>query len=113
MDSLACRQGWIATGEPNHGQRAVVQRLKAALSGKAAKTVSNMLTLLNVVLKCAMEVTCSSACRARSVSYRPKGSVAFHDFGAYERLVDAAERLDAQRYHLVLLGAMRGCARVK
>jgi Phage integrase, N-terminal SAM-like domain len=68
-----------------------IQRLKAMLRGKSAKTVNNVLTVLNVLLKKAAEwnvierVPCII-----SLLPTPKSSAAFHDFEDYERLVEAA-----------------------
>lgn len=42
-----------------------VQRLKAGLEAKAPKTVNNVLAVLSVMLKKAVEWESSSACRAR------------------------------------------------
>ena len=72
-----------------------VQRLKTPATEKAPKTVNNVLTVLNVMLKKAVEwdvierMPCpSSCCRC------PKGSTGFYDFDEFERLVAAARRRD-------------------
>ena len=86
-----------------------VQRLKRALSAKAAKTVNNVLTVLNVLLKTAVEWAIlkqmPSTIRLLPV---PKTSATFHDFADYEQLVDTARRSDWQVYLIVLLGGEAG-----
>ena len=66
-----------------------VQRLKCGLAKNASKTVNNILTVLNVLLK-----KPSSG----------KASTSFYDFNDYERLVTAAQPTDVRSYLLVLLG---------
>jgi hypothetical protein len=68
-----------------------VQRLKSELQGKAPKTVNNVLTVLNVLLKKAIEwdVIDRMPCSIRLLPV-PRPSAAFHDFADYERLVEAA-----------------------
>jgi len=86
-----------------------VQRLKHRLLDKAAKTVNNILTVLNVMLKKAVEwgmierLPCSV-----KVLPVPKGSTTFYDFDEFERLVVAAKMTDARAYVLVLLAAEAG-----
>src|SRR6187401_2733346 len=65
-----------------------VQHLKSRLSTKAAKTVINILTVLNVLLKKAVEwdVIHQVQCSVKLLPV-PKGSMAFFDFDEYERLV--------------------------
>ena len=67
-----------------------VQRLKVHLEKKAAKTVNNVLTVLSVMLKKAVEwgVIQKMPCTIRQVP-APKGS-RFYDFPEFERLVTAA-----------------------
>jgi integrase len=86
-----------------------VQRLKAHLSDKAPKTVNNVLTVLNVLLKQAVEwdVIERLPCVIRLLPI-PIGSAQFHDFDAYDQLVDAAQALDSQTSVLVLLGGEAG-----
>ena len=68
-----------------------MQRLKHALREQAPKTVNNVLTVLNVLLKKAVEwdVIERLPCTIRLLPI-PKSSAAFHDFDEYERLVEAA-----------------------
>ena len=86
-----------------------VQRLKRALSAKAAKTVNNELTVLNVLLKTAVEwaILKQMPCTIRLLPV-PKTSATFHDFDDYEQLVDTARRSDWQIYLIVLLGGEAG-----
>ncbi len=86
-----------------------VQRLKSELCTKSAKTVNNVLTVLNVVLRTAVEwreierVPC--AIRLLPI---PKASAGFHDFDDYERLVEAAKTASGTAYLIVLLGGDAG-----
>ena len=65
-----------------------VQHLKGRLSTKAAKTVNNILTVLNVVLKKAVDwdVIDRMPCAVTLLPV-PKTSMSFYDFDEYERLV--------------------------
>ena len=87
-----------------------VQRLKHALRAKAVKTVNNILTVLNVLLKTAVEweVIDQMPCTIRMLSVPKSTSAVFHDFDAYERLVEQASGVDAQTYVAVLLGGDAG-----
>jgi integrase len=86
-----------------------IQRLKTHLGTKAPKTVNNVLTVLNTLLKTAVdwEVIDRVPCTIRLLP-TPQGSAQFHDFEAYERLVDAARRLDRRTLLIVLLGGEAG-----
>ena len=86
-----------------------VQRLKRQLTTKAPKTVNNVLTVLGVLLKTAVEwdVIAHMPCTVRLLP-TPKSQAQFHDFDAYERLVTAAEQLDPRAVLLVLLGGEAG-----
>ena len=86
-----------------------VQRLKRALGAKAAKTVNNVLTVLNVLLKTAVEwdILERMPCAIRLLPV-PKSSAAFHDFDDYEWLVETASQTDWQTYLIVLLGGEAG-----
>ena len=74
-----------------------VQELKHRLKHKAPKTVNNVLTVLNVLLKTAVEweVIDAVPCSIRLLK-TPKSSAQFHDFEDFERLVEAAQQLDAR-----------------
>lgn len=88
---------------------AQVHRLKLHLQDKAAKTVNNVLTVLSVLLKAAVEwemieqLPCSI--RLLPVSRR---EAAFHDFDAYERLLEASMSIDSRTYLIALLGGEGG-----
>ncbi len=86
-----------------------VQRLKHQLKDKAPKTVNNVLTVLNTLLKVAVQwqVIDRMPCAIRLLR-TPKTSARFHDFGAYMRLASAAEMLDDRAYLIVLLGGQAG-----
>jgi integrase len=73
------------------------------------KTVNNVLTVLNVLLKKAVEwdVIDRMPCSIRLLPI-PKASAQFHDFEAFGRLVQAAERLGRRTHLLVLLGGEAG-----
>jgi len=86
-----------------------VQRLKHQLRHRTPKTVNNVLSVLNVMLKNAVEwdVIDQMACTIRLLPI-PKPSAGFYDFEDYERLVDAARALDPNGYVVVLLGGEAG-----
>lgn len=85
-----------------------VQTLKRSMAVKAAKTVNNVLTVLSMLLKKAVEwdVIERMPCMIRLLPI-PKYEAQFHDFDQYERLVDAA-CLDWMTYLAVLLGGEAG-----
>ena len=64
-----------------------VQSVKRALHARASKTVNNVLTVLSVLFKKAVEwqVIDRMPCTIR-LSSLPKPSAHFHDFEAYERM---------------------------
>ena len=86
-----------------------VQKLKTQLQKKAPKTVNNVLTVLNTLLKKAVEwdviTRMPGTIRLLPV---PRGSMGFHDFDEYERLVESAKSLDPLAYIIVLLGGEAG-----
>ena len=86
-----------------------VQRLKHRLKEKAAKTVNNTLTVLNVLLKTAVEwnVIERHPCSIRLLPV-PITAAQFHDFDTYDRLVQAADRLGREPYLVALLGGDAG-----
>jgi integrase len=85
-----------------------VQRLKSALRDRSAKTTNNVLTVLNRLLKTAVEwdVIDRMPCTIRLLPIA-KGSASFHDFDDYERLVESAKD-EAQALLVVLLGGDSG-----
>jgi len=86
-----------------------VQRLKHRLLDKAPKTVNNILTVLNVLLKTAVEwnVIERVPCTIRLLPVT-KGSTKFYDFDEFERLVAAANMSDSRAYIVVLLAGEAG-----
>jgi integrase len=79
------------------------------LQDKAPKTVNNVLTVLNTLLKKAVEwgVIDSVPCTIRLLK-TSAGSVDFYDFAEYDRLVAAARQIDSTTYLVVLLGGDAG-----
>lgn len=86
-----------------------VQRLKAGLVTKAPKTVNNVLTVLNTLLKTAVawDLIERVPCTIRLLP-APSSSPGFHDFDAFERLVAAATQLDARTLLVILLAGEAG-----
>ncbi len=86
-----------------------VQRLKVRMASKSPKTVNNALTVVNTLLKVAVEwgVIDQAPCRIRLLR-TTHVEAAFHDFDEYERLVDAARAVDARAHLIVLLGGDAG-----
>jgi integrase len=85
------------------------QRVKSRLTSRAAKTVNNVLTVLNTMLKKAVEwgVIERMPCTVRLLPM-PAPTAGFHDFDTYERLVTSAEELDWRAHLIVLLGGDAG-----
>jgi len=86
-----------------------VQRLKAQLQCKSPKTVNNVLTVLSVLLKKAVEweVIDRLPCTVKLLRV-DKGNAAFHDVDEYERLVVVAGAIDRRTLLIVLLGGDAG-----
>lgn len=86
-----------------------IQRLKVHLRQKAPKTVNNVLTVLNTMLRVAVEwgVLERLPCTIRLLK-TPKTTARFHDVDAYETLVKAATHLDWRSELIVLLGGEAG-----
>lgn len=86
-----------------------VQRLKAQLEFKSPKTVNNVLAVLSVLLKKAVEweVIERMPCTVKLLRV-DKGKAAFHDFDEYERLVEVARSIDPRTLLVVLLGGDAG-----
>ena len=87
-----------------------VQLLKGRLSTKAAKTVNNILTVLNVMLKKAVEwdVIDRVPCTIRLLRVS-KSSTRFYDFEEFERLIVSARATDSRAYLLVLMAGEAAC----
>ena len=86
-----------------------VQRLKAWMAVKSPKTVNNVLAVLRVLLKKAVEwdVIDRTLCTIRMLPISTSAAT-FHDFDQYERLVDAAKAIDRVTELIVLLGGEPG-----
>ncbi|MBI2187404.1 MAG: site-specific integrase [Acidobacteria bacterium] len=86
-----------------------VQDVKRRLKDRAPKTVNNILTVLNMLLKKAVEwdVIDNMPCTIRLLPIA-KPSAGFYDFDDYERLVAAAKAQDVNAYIIVLLGGEAG-----
>src|SRR5712691_4202187 len=86
-----------------------VQHMKQHLHDRSPKTVNNVLVVLNVLLKRAVEwdVIDRMPCAIRLLPI-PKPSAGFYDFEEYERLVEAAKAGDPNAYLIVLLGGDAG-----
>src|SRR4051812_15042894 len=86
-----------------------VQRLKAQLELKSPKTVNNVLNVLSVLLKRAVEweVIDRMPCTVKLLRVQ-HGTASFHDFDAYERLVEVAQSIDIRTLLVVLLGGDAG-----
>lgn len=86
-----------------------VQRLKRAMQDRSAKTVNNVLTVLNTLLKKAVEwnVIGQMPCSIRLLPI-PTPAATFFDFDEYEALVAAAVEVDPQAHLAVLLGGDAG-----
>jgi integrase len=89
-----------------------VQQLKATLTTRARKTANNVITVLNTVLKKAVEwgVIERLPCVVRLLPV-PPSSAPFHDFEDFERLVVAARKRSHEAYLVVLLGGEAGLRR--
>jgi integrase len=86
-----------------------VQRLKAALMTRQPKTVNNVLTVLGRLLRTAVEWNQipRMPCRVRLLKVPPP-SFRFYEDAHFERLVEAAEKLDPRIQLFVLLGGEAG-----
>jgi integrase len=86
-----------------------VQQLKHRLLTKAPKTVNNVLTVLSVMLKKAVEwnVIGRMPCTVKMLPI-VKRPMMFYDFDEFERLVDSARSLDSRAHLLVLLAGEAG-----
>lgn len=86
-----------------------VQRFKAELAHKAPKTVNNVLTVLTTLLRVAVDWGVIERMPCKITLLRTAQPVAtFHDFGVYEKLVDAAKVVHVQAHLTVLLGGDAG-----
>jgi len=86
-----------------------VQQLKSSLNDRAPKTVNNVLSVLNTLLRQGVEwdVLPEMPCRIRLLKV-PGREMSFHDFKEFERLVEAARTIDSNTHLAVLLGGEAG-----
>jgi integrase len=86
-----------------------VQRLKHDLQNKAPKTVNNVLSVLNTMLKKAIEwgVLDVMPCAIKLLKVG-EGSLDFYDFDEYDQMIHAAQRVSANAHLAVLLGGDAG-----
>lgn len=90
----------------------LIQRLKAKLATKKPKTVNNVLTVLNMLLKMALEWKVIDAMPCRIKLLKVSNLVPhFYEFADYERLVEAATAIDLDTLVVVLLGGDAGLRR--
>ena len=89
-----------------------VQIVKRRLTNRSPKTVNNVLGVLSVLLRKAVEwqVIERMPCVIRSLK-TPKPAVRFYDFEEYGRLIETAEVLDPSTHLIVLLGGDAGLRR--
>jgi hypothetical protein len=87
-----------------------VQRLKAQLVSKSPKTVNNVLTVLSVLLKKAVEweLIDRMPCTVKLLRVE-KGEAAFYDFEEYERLVESHVASIDERCWSSCSAATRAC----
>ena len=86
-----------------------MQRLKHHLREHDPKTVNNVLTVLNVLLKKAVEWDVLERMPATiRLLPIPQPSAGFYDFDEYERLVAAAKLTNRDAFLVVLLGGEAG-----
>lgn len=87
-----------------------VQRLKAALVGRNGKTVNNVLTVLNTMLKAAMRwrIIDRMPATIELVKVDRVTEAKFYEPHDYERLVEAAKSIDSRIHLFVLLGGDAG-----
>ena len=99
---------WLGTKRLDAITTEEVQQLKHQLADRAPKTVNNVLTVLNMLLKKAVEwdVIKRMPCAVKLLPV-PKPSMGFYDFEEYEQLVDAAAT-EPNAFLIVLLGGEAG-----
>ena len=86
-----------------------VQSLKLRLSSKEPKTINNVLTVLSMLFKKAVEwkEIDRVPCAVKLLKVTSK-EAPFHDFDEYTNLLEAAESIDRQTLITVLLGGDAG-----
>lgn len=86
-----------------------VQHLKQHLGARKPKTVNNVLTVLNTMLRKAVEwgVVGSMPCAIRLLPIA-RTKMEFYDFTQFERLVDASKAVEVNAHLISLLGGDAG-----
>ena len=86
-----------------------IARLKYGLRGRSPKTVNNILTVWSAIYTSAVDLAVVERRPCAIPLLRvPKASAAFHDFGEYARLVEAARHESTLAVVIVLLGGDAG-----
>lgn len=87
-----------------------IQKIKSGLRGKAPKTVNNVLSVLKKLLDVAVEwaVIDRVPCTVRLLPMSHPSEAEHHSFDEFERLVEAAGRIDKTTLLIVLLGGEAG-----
>jgi integrase len=89
-----------------------IQHLKAHLATKSRKTVNNVLTVLGKLLRVALKWKVITALPCTIEFLKVSNSVPrFYEFGQYQRLVEAAAKINARTHLVVLLGGDAGLRR--
>jgi integrase len=114
-----CRTLWTTTSTRCWGSRCLdaigdedVQHVKAKLSHRSAKTINNVLLVLSRVLRIAVKwkVIDRMPCMIELLK-TAKPTPAFYEFDHYERLAEAASKIDLRTLVVVLLGGDAGLRR--
>jgi integrase len=89
-----------------------VQTLKAKLSARKAKTINNVLHVLSGMLRTATKwkVIDRMPCAIEPLK-APKPTTTFYEFDEYERIVQAAAKIERRTHVIVLLGGDAGLRR--
>ena len=87
-----------------------VQKVKQRLTHRSAKTTNNVLTVLSMMLKKAVEwdVIAKMPCTITRLPVRGKPKPRFHKFAEFEQLLQAAKDTDWRAELAVLLGGEAG-----
>jgi integrase len=89
-----------------------IQRLKAGLANRNRKTVNNVLTVLSNVLRVAVKWKVLTVMPCAIDFYKVQNLLAqFYEFEDYERLVEAAGKIDIRTLVAILLGGDAGLRR--
>jgi Phage integrase, N-terminal SAM-like domain len=87
-----------------------IQQLKAGLADRHRKTVNNVLTVLSNVLRVAVKWKVIAVMPCAIDFYKVQNLLApFYEFEEYERLIEAAGKIDTPTLVAILLEATRGC----